>query len=189
MGCDIHLFVEKRTDEKWECLNEIVDDEGTLSTPYEKEIYRERNYSLFALLADVRNSAGVKPISEPRGLPEDVSEIVKKISDQWNGDGHSHSYYTLKELLDFSSDSMVREKGFMPKERWIAFQESLKTSTPDYNLRFPFAGWANSDLGWEQHEWEVPAKEISSTFFVDVLNKLKLISNPENVRIVFWFDN
>jgi hypothetical protein len=64
-------------------LNEIEDDEGTLSTPYEKEIYHERNYSLFALLANVRNSAGVKPISEPRGLPEDVSEIVKKISDQW----------------------------------------------------------------------------------------------------------
>jgi hypothetical protein len=189
MGCDIHLFVEKKISEKWECLNEIEDNEGTLSTSYKKEIYHERNYSLFALLAGVRNSAGVKPISEPRGLPEDVSEIVKRISDQWNDDGHSHSYYTLKELLDFSADNLVKEQGYMPEERWIAFQESLKTPTPDYDLRFPFAGWANSGLGWEHHEWSVPAKEISSTFFVDVLNKLKQMGNPEEIRIVFWFDN
>jgi len=54
MGCDIHLFVEKRTNGKWECLNELENDDGYLSTPYEKEIYHERNYSLFALLADVR---------------------------------------------------------------------------------------------------------------------------------------
>lgn len=103
MGCDIHMFVEKRINEKWECIDTIVEDEyGNLDVPYDKRIYHERNYSFFALLANVRNDACVKPISEPRGLPDDVSEIVKKVSNYWGCDGHSHSYYTLEELLEYN---------------------------------------------------------------------------------------
>lgn len=77
----------------------------------------------------------------------------------------------------------------MSKETWTTFQESLKTLTPNYSLRFPYAGWVSSDIGWEQHKWEVPAREVSPKFFIETLNKLKEICKPEDVRIVFWFDN
>ena len=69
----------------------VEDDGGHLYVPYEKRIYIGRCYSLFALLANVRNYAEITPISNPRGLPNDVSEIVKEMSDQWGCDGHSHS--------------------------------------------------------------------------------------------------
>lgn len=186
MGCDIHIFVEKRINNKWECITEIEEEEDGYLSP-KKDIYSERNYSLFGLLAGVRGDA--KPIKEPAGLPEDVSEIVKKISDRWNGDGHSHSYYTLEDLLKYDKNTQNPESGYVMKDRWVKFQASLKTSEPDYELRFPFAGWANPELGWEYHEWQVPAIAISPILFYKVIPELRTLGEPENIRIVFWFDN
>ncbi len=185
MGCDIHAFVEKRTEGKWECITEIEDDEGYLSP--KKQIYSERNYSLFGILAGVRGDS--KPIKEPVGLPDDVSEMVKKISDQWDSDGHSHSYYTLKELIQFDENTPIPESGYMMKDRWAKFQESLQTPEPDYNLRYPYAGWANPELGWEYHKWQVPAKVVASTLYEKVIPELKTLGEPEDIRIIFWFDN
>lgn len=70
----------------------------------------ERNYDLFALLANVRNGygfAGIKrgdpiaPLALPRGVPEDASFAWLAEVDQWDVDMHSHSYFTLAELLQF----------------------------------------------------------------------------------------
>lgn len=71
------------------------------SISYDNEYYGDRNYYLFSVLADVRNyRSNIIPISEPRGIPEDASSAYKHIVDQWDSDGHSHSYFTLTELLN-----------------------------------------------------------------------------------------
>lgn len=96
---------------------ELEEEFGTIDSimqgweiPYDDRIYSGRNYDLFAILANVRNGFGFAgiptgegfvPIDMPRGLPEDVSAIVKAISDAWDCDGHSHSFLTLRELLDY----------------------------------------------------------------------------------------
>jgi hypothetical protein len=63
------------------------------------ELYDGRDYHLFNVL-----SAGVRgdgpSISEPRGVPDDASSAYRYIVDQMDGDGHSHSYFTLSELLE-----------------------------------------------------------------------------------------
>jgi hypothetical protein len=105
MGCDIHIFAEVKIEGKWEVVKEKVfkgyQDEPT------SEPFGFRSYDTFAILANVRNGrgfAGVKtgegfiPISEPKGLPDDVSEKVKGSAEHWDLDGHSHSYHTLKDL-------------------------------------------------------------------------------------------
>ncbi|MCT6901642.1 MAG: hypothetical protein M3Z48_00250 [Lactobacillus sp.] len=100
MGCDIHAYVEvkrypyqdeKRENgvwinaDKWTVNQEQVlhpeDDQRHMIIDYDDHIYKGRNYYLFAILADVRNGKGFTPISEPKGLPVDVSPEVKKISD------------------------------------------------------------------------------------------------------------
>lgn len=118
MGCDIHLYVEKRDGEgrwasadKWTPSKYIEEGEPErLEVAYEDRFYRDRCYALFAILADVRNGIGFagsptgegfKPISKPRGLPHDVTPRVKKDSKQWGVDGHSHSHQTLDELLRY----------------------------------------------------------------------------------------
>jgi hypothetical protein len=94
------------------------------------QIYRDRNYDVFGILADVRNGTGFAgidtgdgfvPIAEPRGLPEDLSDEVSKrlrlieeddpdeeIYEQleatqegyWSLGDHSFSYVLLSEVLE-----------------------------------------------------------------------------------------
>ncbi|MEV2910725.1 hypothetical protein ABNF65_19460, partial [Paenibacillus larvae] len=68
----------------------------------------QRSYRLYAALADVRNYNRVKPISEPRGLPSDVSAVVKEQSDEWGAYAHHRSYLTVKELSEFDWNQKIR---------------------------------------------------------------------------------
>ena len=121
MGCDIHFFVEvKQADGSWKSVDEWEVEDGYTYVPYEKAFYNGRNYDLFAILADVRNGrgfAGCKTgdgfniIDEPRGLPNDVSSEVKSQAESWDGDGHSHSWFTLAELESFDWDQTTKHEG------------------------------------------------------------------------------
>ena len=85
MGCDIHAHIEVKINGKWEHY----------STPR-----IQRWYQLFAKIAGVRNNNDITPISEPKGLPEDISEITKFESDYMGSDGHSHSWLNVKEIKE-----------------------------------------------------------------------------------------
>jgi hypothetical protein len=126
MGCDIHVYMERWTnsnkydgpkdlsEDRDNKLNELLENEPTKfrwvsvdkwnydrdgwRTNWEDLYYEERNYQLFSILADVRGD--YSPIVEPRGIPEDASTGYKYMCDRWDGDAHSHSYYTLTELLN-----------------------------------------------------------------------------------------
>lgn len=139
MGCDIHLFLEHRTDPdsqwqahgKWGTLGEAESAErleyfssnrarweqwhtegraehpdlvaaamapdapDLVSAPID---YRGRNYSLFSALAGVRNSVGIIPIVEPRGMPADPTTEVFAHWARWGPDAHSASHLTLTEV-------------------------------------------------------------------------------------------
>lgn len=84
MGCDIHWHSEVKIDGVWHHYS-------ANSIP--------RDYFLFALLADVRNyDRDVTPISSPRGFPDDASVVTKIDRDNWDADGHSHSYILSSEM-------------------------------------------------------------------------------------------
>ena len=83
MGCDIHICVEKKHNGKWVMVNRI---DGRA---------RMRNYERFAALAGAR---GKGPAA--RGLPEDIPESAQMFVDEWEGDGHNHSWYPVKEMAD-----------------------------------------------------------------------------------------
>lgn len=113
MGCDIHCFVEKRSKTgKWEKITGFVSDFYDPESDYfNKEEYKnadspldERSYVEFSILAGVRNRWDIVPISEPKGVPSDVCSDIKREIDNWDPDGHSHSYLTAKEISDYVSD-------------------------------------------------------------------------------------
>lgn len=137
MGCDIHLFVE-RIEEKagepgtWvaaDVFEPVPDDwiedpndpnERRIHVPYQALFYHERNYNMFAILANVRNGRGFAgvdtgdgfvPISEPRGLPFNVSPEVKADSEHWGVDGHSHSFFTVAELMAYDWTQVTTSRG------------------------------------------------------------------------------
>lgn len=89
MGCDIHLYFEKKNkDGKWEKIE--ID---------ERLIPEDRDYDLFAFLADIRNSKQIEPQFADRGLPTDRS-ISGDYHDEtlWLGD-HSFTYAYIDEIL------------------------------------------------------------------------------------------
>ena len=218
MGCDIHMFAEKRNpvtqewdvigeeftdsyalaalgneivevfgmseEEAWEIIMHWVDGEKPINreeqyimgkfipsrvappgsgwdyayakslirNPFTNQPYGGRCYSLFGILAGVRNTSNPMIGREfnsakfnLKGLPQDVSPQVKGVSDDWDIDGHSHNYFTLRELLDSDYNRMDKEE--------------LQT------------------LG------------IDPYFFHTTIPQLQKIGKPEDVRIVFWFDN
>ena len=160
MGCDIHLHTEVFKDGTWRCLDDIVKNPD-FGEEFESEYYvREyfiklyRNYELFALLANVRNYGSFKnkPISEPKGLPNDVSDNVGIESEKWGIDGHSHSYHTLADLLIWWKDAPKNQmKALLMKHNNIS-QETMDTM--------------NKIISVMENQTD----------------------NPENIRIVFWFD-
>lgn len=148
MGCDIHFVVEKRNDKgQWErvlpppeiydpWLKEQADKEIGESRYYRERVkcvwFDDRNYNLFAILANVRNRFDFKPISEPRGLPDDLSPAVRKLTGEAESDpldaevigeddessdvdlgDHSQSWLTLRELLAYDWSQEVKEGGWV----------------------------------------------------------------------------
>lgn len=109
MGCDIHLTLEKRVQRKtthykakWMGLysTDLMPDSFSL-------LIRERNYRFFANIANVKNKDNrfkVKEIRQPRGLPDNLSELSKHFL--YNNDNcsfsdfHHITYMTLLEFLD-----------------------------------------------------------------------------------------
>lgn len=116
MGCDIHLFVEKKTKDGWSCIY----DEGKL--------YSNRSYSLFSILADVRNDGDFIPISEPKGIPDDASSSVKGYMEDWGCDIHSKSFLTVQELLEYDWTQCVEQTCYMTKKDYIYYKDYQKYS-------------------------------------------------------------
>jgi hypothetical protein len=213
MGCDIHIYVEKKNNEKWEAIkgkNPYFCKWSKEEFVFEGWMYNGRNYNLFAILADVRNSYNVKPISTPRGLPTDVSEYVQKESEDWGCDGHSHNYYTFYEILNYDWDyNCVENDAFVSEEVYKQFKE---TGNPYPCCKGVSGGRTEIILNSEMDaiingnsfrfndksyytaiKWKETHREIASAFLNNISTFIKENNLSEkdlhDYRIVFWFDN
>ena len=215
MGCDIHMYVERKTSRGWfncdyfvpnvnykepTCVNSARYFKDESSKYQHVPIYDGRNYALFATLADVRNYGNTAYISEPKGFPEDACDYIKDQYESWYGDAHSASYLTLQELIDFHKAGYpLKRRGMLSPEQLEDFDNGV---LPDH--------WCQGTniYGYEFREWEE-----ENDVLVPLIEKLKdradelyMIykfywdSNDEHcresaykaaadIRIVFWFDN
>ena len=105
MGTDIHVVIERRNKTYKDRWVKFEDSEIPEDIDLDLE---HRNYMLFSIFAGVRNFRnGVTPISEPKGIPEDSSKEYKRLTRNYGEDGHSHSYLTVREILDYEHWSNV----------------------------------------------------------------------------------
>lgn len=110
MGCDIHLTVERKIANDWICVNTVNHHDkapgrvkkGELSFSIPAAL--ERNYNRFAALASVRGDG-----QSPRGLPSDMSQTTKMLTDDWASDGHSHSWMPIKDAAQIFLDTEYGE--------------------------------------------------------------------------------
>lgn len=193
MGCDIHLYREKKvgnswvTADKWEVPSWA--DDGAADVPFESRAYTGRNYKLFGAL-----SRGVRSEFEfsfaPRGVPFNMSHEVAGSHDSWGVDGHSHNYIYLHELrdfLEFISTKTIKVCGMKNANDLAALRASISSGAPDWSKLFPYCEWANSP-GYEEFELDVPASFYLGDEIQVIINSFDGVDG-ENHRIVFWFDN
>lgn len=229
MGCDIHMFAEKKVNGKWEKLSKKFknsyynpdepnrkDDDGYEWNPeFTDEPYDGRNYDLFAILADVRNGygfAGVNtgegfiPISQPKGLPEDVTDEVKKSSEEWGCDGHSHSFFTLKELKDYDWNKLTIKRGVISIEQfksliktggspnsWCGATSGQNIVTVDESIAEKILNGQNNIYDgkdvYVSYRWSSLYSDTCRSFIENTIPTLEKLGSEEDIRIVFWFDN
>lgn len=212
MGSDIHVVVEvKDSNNTWQLQSES-------SNKYNKNLWSvERNYPLFAILGDVRNGERLVPLFADRGLPKDIAKDTDVEYCTWVGDAHSASYAALTELIS-AKLQCVSMQFFLSKESYLHFKKSIKIDygfLDAADVLSPYSFYkivSNVEMdrlislaafddckeeyitsvivpysGYYKHNTYC---DISPVFFNDFLNKISSFdSNPENIRIVFWFDN
>lgn len=226
MGCDIHFFVEKKVDGIWQLQGEIETNEDGDIRYSGPEFYDGRNYNLFAILADVRNGrgfAGVKtgegfnPIDDARGVPEDASENYKRLVDAWEGDGHSHSYFTLRELLNYDWTQTTQLQGWVGMSEWARW--SCQDRAGGYGPReycAAISGTAVKHVSMQEADalfqgvdsaqvirqnptvfalaiWQAPYYGVAGSFMGETIPRLLGLAGGtqhlDDVRIVFFFDS
>jgi hypothetical protein len=160
MGCDIHAYVEIRRDGTWHHFDEKVFGHGGLTA----EPFDWRDYGLFGFLADVRNYSRSPVIAEPRGIPDDVSPEVLGEYDEWGVDAHTPTWLTAAELLAYDYDAVFWDRRVTKNGNGAALAEEGEGE--DRTLR---------DL-------------LGTGYFGD-LDQLAKLGMPDDVRVVFWFDN
>lgn len=152
MGCDIHPYAERKTDNGWEKIEGLH--------PFDW-----RSYGMFGFLANVRNYSAVPPLSEPRDLPDDISDAVRAESESWKGDGHSHSWLSVAELSAFNYDADMEDRRV--SRRVNGYIHGGCTCDPGEGENMTYRQFLCED------------------FFDDI----KKLQDAGAGRIVFWFDN
>ena len=192
MGCDIHLYKEKKVDGVWVSADENwVDQYGEgLDVPYQ-ERFTDRNYELFGFLSKgVRGEFDFSFLE--RGIPIDACVEVSNVCDGWGCDGHSHSYlyiHELKDAVDILKKKFVKITGMKSADQLSALRDSISSDREtDWNLLYPYCKWASNGMGYEPFEFDVPASFILGEALERIIAMFDGVDG-ENHRIVFWFDN
>lgn len=93
----MQAYAEKKVDGEWQNC-----------TP--DNFFDIQCYALYGFLANVRNYAMVTPLSEPRGLPPDLSPEVSRVAEEDNWHWHSTSWLSVAELIEFDYDQPVENR-------------------------------------------------------------------------------
>lgn len=96
-----------------------------------REPFGDRSYNVFAMLANVRNGgfrgepSRLQPLSEPRGIPNDISDEGREWMESFGVDGHSHSYFTLAELEAVDWDGKtIDEWGVIKEDEFLRLRDA-----------------------------------------------------------------
>jgi len=193
-------------------INEILDkfphDEICWHCGFDDE-FDNRNYAWFAVLCGVRGDYD-QDFGEAKGLPNNVSSEVKVVSDRDGVDAHSHHWITLRDLLDFEWNATIRRVGYFDS---VTFRYQLREILsnkisyfpdqmgPNYfeiskDLMIKYLAGHRDFFDQRYGRYCVKVKqdvtykqEVGEDYINKLLKRLSSFGEPEDVRIVFWFDN
>lgn len=202
MGCDIHVVLErkyvtqdrngKNRREYWDCLSPIkaydyyahpakkLEDLELRISDF--EIANFRNYMVFSYLAGVRGPINNEFVKK-RGIPSDVSSLVKLL---WVNDSdlHSHTWYSLKELIEF----VYNCDDFSPLASNQYYQDGLNAENEDeYYTWSCFSMFLDDTVNFIERKDLTPyrpTKDKYGSLLEEVYNNY-----ADDYRLLIAFDN
>lgn len=187
MGCDIHAIYQVKKDGRW------------IDVPCSWN--QNRQYTLFAWLADVRNEFDITPISKPRGFPKDlpldfndeysmdVSNVYPKLQKWfegkfWFGD-HSFSWLTFGEIRAAPKPT-IKVTGVVTVEDYKTWD---KVSEPD-DYRSGVYGYGVKVDSEDQITEETTHVRVSWYEVCDFSEFFESFKDyPDDGRMIFGFDS
>lgn len=156
---------------------------------------------------------GFNPICSPRGVPEDASDPYKGVVERWDSDGHSHSWLTVAELLAYDWDQITTKQGVVSPAQYVIWREKGKpeewcggVSGPDVHMvsnadmeSLIASGrvkqtttndeWPRGETFYTSVRWQESYRARCDLWWKETMPRLEALGHPDNVRIVFFFDN
>lgn len=199
MSTQIRLFAECLQDGQWTAVlkpkGRGLKKSAVEFSPLER-IDIGTHYEFFAVLAGVRRErflkwygADIRPISRPRGFPQDLSPFLKshvQDDDCWNA-----SWFLVQELIDFDWEKPITFYGLVEPQYANLFSS---------NQPFPYEQWPEnaqfyslnsnnlSKADTVQVSWVETYREFVGSEFLDYFfGKLFALGSPKKVRIIFYF--
>jgi hypothetical protein len=209
MGCDIHLYIEYK--------NKKVAFDGYKDNwhSFGQRINPDRNYAMFALMANVRNhySDGKLPVLvEPRGIPDDAEyyssgdDRIYISEEKYDGE-HSVTMERAKSWVESGSSKFINNQKGEPT--WVTDPDNhshswLTTSefeTIINNYLELEAGWhkervaehmtfvEQNNIKLESWAYAPPVMKYEPEYQVVLASMKRFEELGYDARIVFWFDN
>jgi len=158
MGCDIHPYLEVKLGDEWLFVGRLVSF---------------RNYTLFGKLSGVRREEEPQFFPEERRIPEDASCELKVEWAGWEGDGHSITVCSYKELKKFCDL-------YRPKMKDLG---KLARSSNRKMLRM----LRNVEEESQWQDWWGAAGFTRE--WLEMMEQLQEEAGASDVRVVLWYDN
>lgn len=174
MGCDIHIWVEIKKEDKWEVNTKEVFTISEFDKGWHKKEKREvpfdwRSYGMYGFLADVRNYSMVPTIEGIDEIPEDASQEVLESYEAWEMDAHSIKTVNSKTLTEFDYTQ--------------TFNDRRVTKQVGKN------SWSGGVTGTEEEGTTYQFVQFLGELFMQNVEELKELEKEGEVRLIFWFDN
>ena len=211
-GTDIYICMERKyTDPsgrtswisvdrfKYNKYHESEDDRLTVDW-----IYKDRNYELFGLLANVRYQT--TPIADPRGLPDDISIETKKEYKSMENYAYAEHYYLVSELFDYyrmhkdvkrhgyvSPDEAFMISGGYEPEFWCESREEYNYhKSEDDDSEGVYVEWVARYSPLEELILPIQKRiceEENVSYGENSKEMCAMLGDvAQNYRVVFWFD-
>jgi hypothetical protein len=171
--------------------------------------YDGRNYELFGVLAGVRE--GNMPMIDPdgpRGTPDDLSAELQHSVDRWGDDGHSHTWYTLKELKEFDWGTKGVVEGMVDFDTYKEYHKTGKVTSwcrgvgggktkivSEKEMQELITKRKSRKFDYYCHiKWYPKAAEYCQGFVEGTLVEMEKVATEygvdhDHIRFVCWFDN
>lgn len=169
MGTSIKVLVEVRCADGWALV-----DRPVFPYPAQGESRRSpfswKGYGMFGLFAGVRNDSQSAVLSEPRGVPGDISEAA------------AYTIIGATPFEDYPILSLVEkiEQACGSREEYgLSWLTAAELQSFDYDDTF-------LDMREAPPRRKSYREFLGETYFTH-LQMLGVLGHPEGVRIIFWF--